>query len=255
MTEKKNNKKRAPSQRPKKKSARPPKVQVEISAGGIVYKRVKGQLKIALMLDPFGKWTFAKGHVEPGETIEQAAVRETSEEMMLNNLKLLVPLGTIDFWFREKYRPGNKGKLIHKFVHYYLMEAPVREWGKPLKEEKIRKIAWVSPKETVRRSGYEDVRPVLEKALITLGIRKRIPAAPQGSQHQKQKQDKRRLRAKQKRKPQHVSPKKKEEVVTQKKVEDQPKSNAEKQYRGPKRPRIAPPRPRIRPAKPSSKNE
>jgi len=28
-------------------------------------------LKMSLMLDPFGKWTFAKGHVEPGETIEQ----------------------------------------------------------------------------------------------------------------------------------------------------------------------------------------
>lgn len=249
MTEKKHNKKRPPSGRPKKKSARPPKVQVEISAGGVVYKRVKGQLKIALMLDPFGKWTFAKGHVEPGETIEEAAVRETSEEMMLNNLKLHQPLGTIDFWFREKYRPGNKGKLIHKFVHYFLMEAPVREWGKPLKEEKIRKIAWVSPKETVRRSGYEDVRPVLEKALITLGIRKRIPAAPKSaSQQQALHQKKKRRRPPRKRNPEEKSEKPKEGNTKPKKASSKPGGTS-------KRPRIAPPRPRIRPPKPPIKKE
>ena len=190
MTPKTHNK-ASEKKRPRKKTARPPKVQVEISAGGVVYKRGKGQLKLALMLDPFGKWTFAKGHLEEGETIEEAAVRETSEEMQLRNLKLHQPLGTIDFWFREKYRAGSKGKLIHKFVHYFLMEAPAREWGKPQKEEKIRKIAWVSPKEVVRRSGYEDVRPVLEKALIALGITKRIPAAPKGAQKRRRPQRKR----------------------------------------------------------------
>lgn len=150
----------------------PPRVQVEISAGGIVYKRTRKGLKMSLMLDPFGKWTFAKGHVESGETIEQAALRETAEEMALRGLKLRLPLGTIDFWFREKYRPGSKGMLVHKFVHYFLMEAPSGEWGSPQKHEKIRQIIWVDPREAMAKSSYEDVRPVLEKALITLGVRK-----------------------------------------------------------------------------------
>jgi len=154
------------------KKGKPPRVQVEISAGGIVYKRTRKGIKMSLMLDPFGKWTFAKGHVEPGETIEQAALRETAEEMSLRGLKLRQPLGTIDFWFREKYRVGSKGMLIHKFVHYFLMEAPSGEWGSPQKNEKIRKIVWVDPREATQKSGYEDVRPVLEKALITLGVLK-----------------------------------------------------------------------------------
>jgi ADP-ribose pyrophosphatase YjhB (NUDIX family) len=96
-------------QLPRKKSNNrpPPKVQVEISAGGVVYKRTRQGLRLSLMLDPFGKWTFAKGHVEPGETIEQAAVRETTEEMAIRGLKLKHPLGIIDFWFREKYRPSS----------------------------------------------------------------------------------------------------------------------------------------------------
>ena len=48
----------------------------------------------------------------------------------------------------------------------------------PQKNEKIRKIIWVDPRDAMQRSSYEDVRPVLEKALITLGVR-RPPAAPQ----------------------------------------------------------------------------
>ena len=137
---------------------------------------------MALVLDPFGKWTFAKGHVEAGETIEQAAVRETMEEMLLRGLKLEQPLGTIDFWFREKYRPGSKGMLVHKFVHYFLMEAPPGEWGSPQRDEKIRKIVWVDPKEALRLSSYDDVAPVLEKAMIALGIRRRLPPVQSNNQ-------------------------------------------------------------------------
>jgi len=107
--------------------------------------------------------------------------------MSLRGLKLREPLGTIDFWFREKYRVGSKGMLIHKFVHYFLMEAPSGEWGSPQKNEKIRKIVWVDPRDAMQKSSYEDVRPVLEKALITLGVR-RPPASkpqPHAPQHQK----------------------------------------------------------------------
>jgi ADP-ribose pyrophosphatase YjhB (NUDIX family) len=163
------------------RSGRPPRVHVEISAGGIVYKRTRKGLKLALMLDPFGKWTFAKGHVEAGETIEAAAVRETTEEMALRDLKLRQPLGIIDFWFREKYRPGTKGMLVHKFVHYYLMEVPPGEWGSPQKTEKIRQIAWIDPREALEKSSYEDVRPVLEKALIALGVQKKLPPPAAGA--------------------------------------------------------------------------
>ena len=142
----------------------PPKgVQVEISAGGVVFKRTPQGVRLALILDPFAKWAFAKGHVEPGETIQQAALRETREEMGLGRLRIVAPLGRIDFWFRDRYRPESRGVLVHKFVHYFLMEAPSRAQGQPQKKEKIRRLAWVSLDQAVARSGYRDVRPMLAR--------------------------------------------------------------------------------------------
>jgi 8-oxo-dGTP pyrophosphatase MutT (NUDIX family) len=148
------------------------RVKVEVSAGGIVYKRTPTGVRVAFILDPFSKWAFAKGHVERGETVEQAAVRETMEEMGLDQLRVVSPLGTIDFWFRDRYRPETRGVLVHKYVHYFLMEAPSDAAGRPQRKEKIRKVIWVSLGRAMRTSSYEDVRPILKKAMSLLGMRR-----------------------------------------------------------------------------------
>jgi ADP-ribose pyrophosphatase YjhB (NUDIX family) len=137
--------------------------QVEVSAGGIVFKRTPRGVRVAFILDPFGKWAFAKGHVEAGESVEHAAVRETMEEMGLDQLRIVTPLGVIDFWFRDRYRKEMKGVLVHKYVHYYLMEAPSDAKGKPQRQEKIRRIIWVGLGRLMKTSSYDDVRPILEK--------------------------------------------------------------------------------------------
>ena len=144
---------------------RPDRVRLEVSAGGVVFRRTPEGLRVALIMDPYGRWAFAKGHVEPGETIEQAALRETREEMGLGRLRIVAPLGRINFWFRDRYRPGVRGMLIHKFVHFFLMEAPAKAQGQPQKRERIQQLVWV-PLERVRQmSGYRDVSPVLERVV------------------------------------------------------------------------------------------
>lgn len=152
--------KRPSSKRPRTK-AEEERAREEVSAGGIVYKRTPQGVRIAFILDPFGKWAFAKGHVEEGETIEAAAVRETREEMGLDDVRIVRPLGKIDFWFRDRYRPATRGALVHKYVHYFLMEAPSDAKGKPQKQEKIRRVSWVPIDKMLRRSSYKDVRDIL----------------------------------------------------------------------------------------------
>ena len=165
------------------------KMKVEISAGGIVFKRTPKGVRIAFIMDPYGKWAFAKGHVGKGEAIVDAAIRETREEMGLGRLRVVEQLGTIDFWFRDRYRVETKGVLIHKYVHYFLMQAPARAKGSPQRKEKIRRIIWVGLRHAMRTSSYEDVRPILEKAIASLSVSRRehprtpppAPSAPRPS--------------------------------------------------------------------------
>ncbi|MBU4310579.1 NUDIX domain-containing protein, partial [bacterium] len=49
----------------------------EFSAGGIVIKREKSKIKVLLIKDGYGKWTWPKGNIDKGESSEDAALRET----------------------------------------------------------------------------------------------------------------------------------------------------------------------------------
>lgn len=92
----------------------------EISAGGVVVDRSGPQLQVAVIgrLSRRGtlEWCLPKGHLEDGETAEQAAVREVAEETGIQT-RVVCPLGSIDYWFVVEDR------RIHKVVHHYLMEA------------------------------------------------------------------------------------------------------------------------------------
>lgn len=139
---------------------------LEISAGGIVYKKTPHGYKILFVLDPFGKWTFPKGHVEKGEKIKDAALRETREEAGLKDLRVVLDLGKIDYWFRWK------GELVHKLVYFFLIEAPFSAQAMPQKKEGISEVRWVDLDKALEFSSYKDIRRALKKGieyLKTLG--------------------------------------------------------------------------------------
>ncbi|HEX3046537.1 MAG TPA: NUDIX domain-containing protein [Bacillota bacterium] len=81
-------------------------------AGGLVFWKDK-----LVILQRFnGVWLFPKGHIDPGETPEQAAVREVKEECGLTAV-IVAPLGETGYSFREN------GVDHQKKVQWYLMKA------------------------------------------------------------------------------------------------------------------------------------
>lgn len=145
-------------------------VRLEFSAGGIVFRKTARGPEIAFLLDPFHKWTFAKGHIERGEAVARAAVREVKEEMGLRTVRLVAKLGRIDWWFEERRGGGRspRGALVHKFAYYFLMEAPRNAKLTAQKSELIRAVRWVPARAALKFSSYKDVAPVLRRALDTL---------------------------------------------------------------------------------------
>lgn len=137
----------------------------EVSAGGVVFRRLGKALEIQLIQDRYGKITLPKGKMEPGETREQTALREIAEETGITG-RIVSPLETIAYQFQL---PGVG--LIRKEVHYFLVEAT----GGALQAqtEEIRGVEWLSPSAAwrqQRQSGYDNNDAVLRKALEALGV-------------------------------------------------------------------------------------
>lgn len=175
--------------RPPKHSKRP--VRVEHSAGGIVFRRsiapTAGQpprIEIGFIQDPYYKWTFPKGHIEPGEEIVAAAMRETCEEMGLPDLVPVSTLPTLDIWFVDRY--VHKGMLIHKYITLVLMETPADAVAKPQRSEKIRGVRWVPVNRALSFSSYANTRSALQSATALLSQRFGFPM-PKFNQHRKKK--------------------------------------------------------------------
>ena len=100
-------------------------------------------------------WSLPKGHIETGETAEQAAVREVHEETGIRGT-ILGELGTIDFWFVAE------GRRIHKTVRHYLMQMAGGELSDA--DVEVDEVAWVPLPEIRGQLAYPDERGLVDTA-------------------------------------------------------------------------------------------
>ncbi len=100
-------------------------------------------------------WSLPKGHIEAGETAEEAAVREVEEETGIIG-RVVAPLGTIDFWFVAEDR------RVHKTVHHFLLRALGGELSDS--DVEVSEVAWVPLGELESRLAYADERRLIRRA-------------------------------------------------------------------------------------------
>ncbi|MSV43289.1 MAG: NUDIX domain-containing protein [Actinobacteria bacterium] len=128
----------------------------ETSAGGLILD-LRGPVPRAALiarLDRRGRlmWSLPKGHVEAGETIEQAAVREVEEETGIAG-SVIAPLGTIDFWFVAEHR------RVHKTVHHFLLEALSEDLSDA--DAEVVEVGWVPLDAVADTLAYADERRLI----------------------------------------------------------------------------------------------
>jgi 8-oxo-dGTP pyrophosphatase MutT (NUDIX family) len=129
---------------------------VKRAAGCVAYRRDGGALLILLILDKYGRWTLPKGHLEPGETAEQAAAREVFEETAVAGA--LGPLVA-----QITYTVAKNGQPRAKQVAFFLLSAASGH-ATPQAEE-VAAAEWCAPDEALARIGYAQVREVLARAI------------------------------------------------------------------------------------------
>ena len=119
-------------------------------AGAIIVRNGKAGPRILLVTarrNP-DNWIFPKGHVESGETLKAAAVREAREEAGIEG-KVVGAAGRMSFEFGDNaYR-----------VTYFVVRTT--DAGK---EREGRRLCWLKYKQALRRITYEETRDLLRDA-------------------------------------------------------------------------------------------
>jgi deoxyribose-phosphate aldolase len=131
----------------------------EFSGGGVVFRRDGDAALFLLIKDRFGRWTFPKGHIDPGETAEQAARREVAEETGLVTVRSHGKIRTIQYWFHWR------GDRVLKRVAYYLFEASRPQEICLQTAEGISDHMWARGEEALPHMGYKNNLPPLEDAI------------------------------------------------------------------------------------------
>jgi 8-oxo-dGTP pyrophosphatase MutT (NUDIX family) len=129
------------------------KIERHHSAGGLVVR----ESEILLISTREGRrWQLPKGHLEHGETPEEAAVRETREETGVTG-RVVAPLPAVEYWFNER------GVRIHKRVDYFLL-AFVDGDAENFDRKEVSGAAWFSWEEGISRLTFANERRVAEAA-------------------------------------------------------------------------------------------
>jgi 8-oxo-dGTP pyrophosphatase MutT (NUDIX family) len=128
-----------------------------IRAGGGLVENEKGEV---LFMFRRGKWDLPKGKTDPGESLEDCAVREVREETGVEKLEI------IKFLLKTEHEYEERGESIIKESYWYLMKSNSHQPLIPQTEEDITELRWVGPSDfkTVLNNTYPSIVEVLKAA-------------------------------------------------------------------------------------------
>ena len=126
---------------------------MEKSAGAVLYEIINNEINYLLILDFNNNWGFPKGHLENGETNEQAAIRETKEEVGVDVL--------LDTNFKRELiyiMPNGIEKYSIYYIGKYSNQIPTKQ------PEEIKEIRILPYNEALQLISFENIKNVLIEA-------------------------------------------------------------------------------------------
>ncbi len=130
------------------------------TSAGLVLTRIKNnQREYLLLLYPSSKiyWGLCKGHVEPGESKEQAALREAQEETHLTQIELIP-----HFSATMRYAMTYNGEKVSKEVTFFVATVHDQTDGTISQEHKA--LIWLPYHKAIEQLRYKKDKDILTKA-------------------------------------------------------------------------------------------
>lgn len=141
--------------------AEKPPVEREFSAGGVVVRRMRGRAYIAAVRVKGGSLlALPKGHIDPGETGAETALREVREETGVE-ARFEQKLGDIRYWYTRE------GKRVLKVVSFFLLRYRSGSLENYQRDE-VDGAEWLPLAEAPKRLAYRGERQMAAAALSKL---------------------------------------------------------------------------------------
>jgi 8-oxo-(d)GTP phosphatase len=126
-----------------------------IAAGGLVVDSSEPDSPRVLLVHrpKYDDWSFPKGKLDPGETVEVTALREVKEETGLE-CRIVRELSSVHYMYTSR-----NGEQRPKVVYYYLMEVTGGEIA--VNGYEIDEARWCTVDDALKRLRYEHDKELL----------------------------------------------------------------------------------------------
>lgn len=144
----------------------PSKFLVEKKVGAVIYSIHEDEIYFGFVHDVFGYWTLSKGGIEENEDPKSGVIREIKEELGID-IEVKEVLGENEYIATHP----EKGK-IRKQVTFFLAQAPYGELSIVSDSGGLDGAEWFSMSEVLNLKIYDNMVPLLEKAIQILTNKK-----------------------------------------------------------------------------------
>lgn len=142
-----------------RKSGKMP-VERAVSAGGVVLREGAAGAEVVICgRDADDVWGLPKGTLDEGESLQEAAVREVSEETGLK-VEIVTKIGVVEYWFSAD------GVRYHKWVHHYLMRSTGGRTADHDAEHD--RVEWMPADKAIRRLTFDNDKNMVRQAMSKL---------------------------------------------------------------------------------------